>query len=824
MTQMGVLRVRIKSGISSIFLLCLWNLISGQIRYSIPEELEHGAFVGNIGKDLGLSTEELSSRKFRIISVASIQYLDVNRVNGMLFVNARIDREQLCGQSDNCVLLMEAVVENPVEQYRVEVKVLDLNDNSPTFPNRAIDLKIPESVMPGTRFPLERAHDLDGKNNSVRTYQLNANKYFTLDVQNTGKWKLPALVLENILDREKQSVYTLLLTAIDGGTPERSGTAHITINILDVNDNPPVFQKSFYSVSLRENVPPNSLVIRLNATDLDQGTNGEIVYSFSSNNEPKITEVFTINPFSGEIHTKGILDFEKSNVFLIHVEANDRGTQPLSEHCNVRVEITDVNDNAPEMTLNSISDSIREDAPTGTLIAFVSVTDRDSNQNGNIDCRVSPNLPFDLKSSFVNSYRLVTSALLDRESAFQYIITVTCKDRGSPPLFTNTTIIVDVSDVNDNAPQFTQRSYTVYVTENNAPESYIRSVTALDPDTDRNSRLSYTILDYQVQSVPVSSYVYINPNNGSIYSKRSFDYEQFKTFQFQVRAEDAGLPSLFSEVAVQVVVLDQNDNPPIILTPGTKRNTNFHVSRSADPGYLVTQIIASDADSGKNAQLSYHLKQASVPGLFTVLHSSGEVRSVRQLKDSDVTTQKLIIQVKDNGYPALSATTTLSLTVIEGPITYQPEFIESRPDFKGTQQLSLYIIITLGATSLILLVVIIALVVVTCPRGHSAASCSVCLFDNCCCTRKLEYQNANVNLQLTRDSHLLPGILEVRGNGSLSESYRYKIRSAPEPEEMFFTPFSPHISGITGMDGRYTLQYAKPQKTWSNEVSHVTKM
>ncbi|XP_069755111.1 protocadherin gamma-C5-like [Narcine bancroftii] len=819
MTQTCGSRVLGKSAISSILLLCVWNLVYGQIRYSIPEEVEIGTFVGKIREDLGLSVKELSSRKFRIVSIASKRYLDVNRLNGILFVSERIDREQLCGQSDNCVLLVEAVVEDPVEQYRVEVEILDVNDNSPIFPNREIRLEIPESVLPGARFPLERAHDLDGRNNSVGSYQLDANEHFTLDIQSSGKWKLPELILENIMDREKQSVYNLSFTVTDGGHPERSGTAHIVITILDANDNAPVFQKSLYNVNLSEDLPLNSLVIKLNVTDLDEGTNSEIVYSFSSNNEPSLTEIFMINPNSGEIRTKGSLDFEQSSVYQIHIEAKDRSQHPLSAHCNVRVEITDVNDNAPELSLNSISSRISEDVPIGTLIALFSVTDRDSNKNGQMDCSISPNVPFDLKSPFANSYRLVTSAILDREIADQHVIMLTCKDRGSPPLFSNRNIIVNVSDVNDNAPQFTRSSYRAYVAENNEPGSFVGSVTALDYDIDRNSQLVYTLLDNPIPPEPVSSYLYVNSTDGRIYSKISFDYEQIKALRFHVRVQDAGFPSLSSDAVIQVIVLDKNDNPPTILTPQPNRNPTLKVPRSAVAGYLVTKITASDADSGKNAQLSYHLKHSSASSLFVVSPTSGEVRSVRRIKDSDASTQRLVIRVKDHGYPALSATTTLTLTIVKEDTTDPPELSGLHHELNDEEQWSFYIIITLGTTSLLLLVIIIVLVVLICPMGEGTASASICPCANCC-TRELEYRNTNHNLHISRESYLLPSLLEVRGNGSLTDTCRYKIQSAPQPVEMFFTPFNSEMADVTVKDTRYALQYTtKAAKNWSNEVS-----
>ncbi|XP_069755110.1 protocadherin beta-15-like [Narcine bancroftii] len=822
MTNASIFRVLKRSALSSILLLCAWKLVFGQIRYSIPEELEHGAFVGKIGKDLGFSIEELSSRKFRLISEASKQYLDVNRLNGILFVNARINREQLCGQSDTCVLLMEAVAENPVEQYRIEIVILDINDNSPSFSNKEIRLEITESTMPGARFLLERAHDPDGVNNSIRTYQLTPNEHFTLDVLSRGNWISPELIVNNFLDREIQTKHLLLLTALDGGTPQRSGTIHISIIILDANDNPPVFDKSLYVVNVKENVPLNTLLIKLNATDMDEGQNAEIVYSFGSYNEPRINEIFMIDPTSGEINLKASLDFEEANVFDIDVQAKDGNLQPLFAHCSVRVQITDINDNAPDLAVNSIADTVPEDTPKGTLIALISVTDLDSNSNGLIDCSISHDLPFDLITSFQNSYRLVTNSILDRESIVQHNINIICNDRGIPPLSSSRRIVVNISDINDNMPRFTQPSFMAYVPENNDVDSSIGSVTALDLDIGRNSKLSYSILENHIQPVPALSLVYINSNDGSIYSKRSFDYEQLKSFQFHVRAQDAGLPSLSSDVPVQVIVLDQNDNPPAIIY--SKRNTNIRVPRSADPGYLVTKIVASDADSGKNAQLFYQLNHASVPGIFKISRSSGEVRSVRRLKDSDAITHRLIIQVKDNGSPALSVTTTLTLTVIKEDTPYQPDFSEPHQDLKDTQEFSLYLIISLAVTSLILLVIIIVLVVAICPTSSPAVSGGLCSFAHCCCTKDLEYQSSIAQQQHKPDLHIFPSVLQVHGNGSLSDTYRYKIRSAPESAAMFFTALSPQMGRSSGIETRYEPQDEPGTRNISSDmVSNVSK-
>uniref|UniRef100_UPI00398E8010 protocadherin-10-like n=1 Tax=Pristiophorus japonicus TaxID=55135 RepID=UPI00398E8010 len=818
--------------IPSIFLLCAWNLVSGHIRYSIPEELEHGAFVGSIAKDLGLTLEELSSRKFRIVSDSPKHYLDVNIKNGILFVSERIDREQLCAQSVNCVLELEVVIENPVEQYSVDVDIRDINDNSPNFPHSETCLQIAESATPGTRFLLENAQDPDVGTNSIRDYQLSPNQKFSLDVQHRGEWQLVHLVLENYLDREEESTYKLLLRAIDGGTPQQSGSTQITIALLDSNDNVPVFQQSLYTVVLMEDAPPDTIVIKLNATDLDYGSNSDIFYSFSSYNKAWVRERFRINSKSGQIIVKGILDFEEVDVYEINVEAKDSGSPPLIAHCTVRVNITDVNDNAPAITFNSVSSKISEDAQIGALIALISVTDRDSHENEQTYCQIYPNLPFELKSSIRNSYRLVTKELLDRESTAEYDISVMCSDRGSPPLSSNKTIVVHLTDINDNAPMFLRSSYTVYAMENKPPGSSIGSVTALDTDLQQNSQLSYDILERQIAGLPVTSYVSMNSEDGIIFSQRSFDYEQLKCFTIQIQARDAGFPSLSSNVTVNVIILDQNDNAPVIISTGSANQGRITVPRSADPGYLVIKVTASDADSGQNARISYELLQATDRSLFTVSHSSGEVRTTRRLKYYHVSVQRLVIQVNDNGHPALSATATVTVTISEQSAEINHDSVETRSDLQYSSHLAFYIILALGVISFILLIVIIALIIAICPTDRRSTYDPTCFATSCCCKSSLDAagrsHHSNVNLQIVPDSKLITNVLEVRGNGSLSDSYRYKVRSAPEPSEMdfmFLTSYNPATPGTIRKLTRISVseQCAKPTNVWRGVSSEVSQ-
>lgn len=788
---------------------CLLDAVWGQLRYSIPEELEHGAFVGNIAEDLGLEVDKLSARRFRIVSGAKRQFVEVNLENGVLFVNERIDREELCEQSLSCSFHLQVVIENPLELYRVEIEILDVNDNSPSFPWTEFNLDISESAAPGSRFPLESAQDLDVGSNSLRTYLLSVNDHFLLDIQTRSDGsKFAELVLQTPLDREQQSAHQMVLTAVDGGAPERSGTAQIDITVLDANDNAPVFDQSFYRVRLAENAPKGTVVIKLNASDLDEGANADITYSFSGHAPIKVRQLFSVDARTGEIKVKGVIDYEKARMHEIYVQAKDKGPSAVAVHCKVLVNVLDKNDNLPEVILTSVSTPVQEDAPPGTVIAVISVTDKDSGENGNVDCEIPHHVPFQLHSSFKNYYTLVTSDFLDRETVAEYNITLTARDMGSPPLFTRKTLLVQVSDVNDNAPRFKQPSYTVYLTENNAPGASICSVTALDPDSGQNAYLSYSIIDGDIQAMPVSTYVSINSDNGNIYALRSFDHEQLKNFQITVQAQDAGFPPLHQNVSVNIYILDQNDNAPVIVSPVAQNGSApaRAVPRSADAGHLVTKIRAVDADAGQNSRLLYQLLQATDPSLFSVALYTGEIRTIRQLEEKDPTRHRLVILVKDNGQPPLSATVSIILSVVDSLPDSPPDLGDLSQSLHHGSNLALYLIVSLSAISFTFLVAIIVLVAVRKlkgrPPGRESSFPSLSPRCCCCCSRTEThtttevFKKSNLNVRMSTSAEASVGSSSGAG-GAMPQVYCYKMCLTPESSKsdfMFLKPYSPVMS------------------------------
>ncbi|XP_051936103.1 protocadherin alpha-2-like isoform X15 [Hippocampus zosterae] len=701
-------------------LLCIFGSSASQLSYSITEEANKGFVVGNIAKDLNLNLHEMDTRGLRVVSSYSKEYFNVNLQSGNLFVKERIDREELCPNTAKCSLRIQAVLNSPMTAHRVDITILDMNDNSPAFIESVYALDIFESASPGERYFLPVAVDADFGSNSVRSYKLSNNEHFTLDVQSGGDHGVSAeLVLQKSLDREKQTLITLTLTAVDGGKPPKSGSLQIRVNVLDVNDNVPTFSKSLYKVRLSEDAAQGSLVIKLNSTDLDEGINSKIVYSLikRGNNDP--SSVFNLNAETGKITLKGSLDYEETPAYEVRIQAMDQGPVPRIGHAKLLIEIIDVNDNAPEITVTSLMTPVKENAELGTVVALVTVNDKDSGNNGVTSCKVVGSVPFKLKSNYKNDYSLVVDGALDRENTSIYNVSIIATDEGSPPLSTKRIIVVHVSDVNDNAPRFMEPVINVYIKENSPTGYSLCSVNANDPDLDTNAKISYTLLDNYSRTVSMSSFFSINSDSGDIVSLQSFDYEKLKTFQFKVQATDSGVPPLSSNVTVNVFILDENDNSPTVLAPYSEHGSvnSESIPYSAEAGYFVAKIRAVDADSGYNALLSYHLSEPKDNNnLFRIGTSTGEIRTKRRMSDNDLKSHPLVVSVCDHGEASLSATVSIDVVVLESTADIHTPFRHAPSKEESFSALHLYLLIAVVAVSLIFLLSLITLVAFKCHR------------------------------------------------------------------------------------------------------------
>ncbi|XP_055080793.1 protocadherin gamma-A3-like isoform X16 [Periophthalmus magnuspinnatus] len=694
--------------------------VDAQIRYSIPEEMRKGSLIGNVAQDLGLDIKRLRSGRARIVTGENVQYAELKTDKGTLVVNERIDREQLCGDVTPCSFTFEILLENPMELHPVTIEVLDVNDNAPSFESKQLDFEIGEAAMIGSRFDLEAARDADVGENGLQNYILSPNDNFALKQHvNPDGTKYSVMVLQNALDRETQPRLNFKLVAVDGGSPQRSGTVNINIIVLDANDNVPVFNQSIYKASVTENSPKGTHVVTVNATDIDMGANGKVTYSFSKSKSPK-GDYFKINQTTGAILVDKSMDFEKDNKFEFRVEAKDQGG--LTDTCEVEIHIIDVNDNAPIINVMSFTSPVSEDSPVGTTIGIINVKDLDSGENGQVRCAVEGSAPVELKSNVRNYYALVTNAPFDRESLSEFNITVIASDSGKPPLSVAKTFHLKVSDVNDNPPVFTRALYDATITENNSPSHYVLSVTAKDPDENQNARVSYILEECAIGGSPVSSFISVNSENGVISAARSFDYEQTKEFVCVIKAQDGGSPPLSSNVTVKILVQDQNDNAPQVLYPVQTGGSLVAemVPRSADVGYLVTKVVAVDVDSGQNAWLSYKLQKAADRALFEVGSQNGEIRTIRQVTDKDAVKQRLTVIVEDNGQPSRSATVIVNVAVADSFPEVLSEFTDFTHDKEYNDNLTFYLVLALAVVSFLFITCVVVIISVKIYRWRQS--------------------------------------------------------------------------------------------------------
>ncbi|XP_038244063.1 protocadherin-8-like [Dermochelys coriacea] len=668
-----------RAGLSSV-LLCL--LVAGclgeMIRYHTDEEDAPGTVFGVLWDDLQSSSGDRPLGSFRLMEQFSNSSLvRVREGDGQLSIGeAGIDRERLCGQSLQCVLAFD-VVSLWQGQYRlvhVELEVRDINDHAPRFPQAHIPLEVSESAAPGTRLPLEIALDPDVGSNSIQSFQLSRNSHFGIEAQTRADGgKSAELVLLQELDRETQAAYTLELVAQDGGSPARSGTATVSVRVLDANDNSPAFPQGSVTVELGEDAPRGSLLLELEAADADEGPNGEIVYGFGSQVPAEARQLFRLDPLSGRLTLEGPVDYERQRTYELDVQAQDRGASPLAATCKVLVRLADVNDNAPGISVSPLSGGpapagagvayVSEAAARDSFVALVSTSDRDSGPNGQVRCALYGHEHFALRRAYADSYVLVTAAPLDRERVAEYNLTLVAEDLGSPPFKTVRRYTVRVSDENDNAPLFSKPVYELALLENNPPGAYLATVLARDPDLGRNGKVLYRLLETQSPGGgPRSALIAVDPHSGAVHARQPLDREELPLAEVELEACDGGAPPRCRRARLRVRVVDQNDNAPLLTSPPLANGSaELLLPLSAPAGYLIARFAASDADQGANSELSYSLRGGAHP-LVALNRDTGELALRRRLRGgASEAAFSLVVAVHDRGRPSLSCAAAVRL-------------------------------------------------------------------------------------------------------------------------------------------------------------------
>ncbi|XP_077433760.1 protocadherin-18b isoform X2 [Vanacampus margaritifer] len=710
-----------------ILMAVLSSISCNTLKYQVYEEQRVGTVIARLKEDVAEVLSKLPSSvsfRFRAMQRRSTLFLSVREEDGEISIGSKIDREKLCEKNFNCSIEFD-VVTLPTEYlqlFHVAVEVLDINDNSPHFTRSIVPIEISESASVGTRIPLDGAMDADVGENSLHTYSLSPNNFFKIDIRTrTDGAKYAELVVMRELDREVQSSYQLQLTASDNGVPPKSGSTLLKISIADSNDNSPAFEEQAYVINLLENAPLGTLLIDLNATDPDEGTNGHILYSFSSHVSPKILDMFRVNPANGHITLIKKVDYESTSSYELDVQAQDLGPNSIPGLCKIVVKVVDVNDNKPEVNINLMTPGkeevayISEGAPVDTFIALVRIDDTDTGLNGEVVCRLHGHGHFRLQKTYEKNYMILTNSSLDREKRSEYSLTVIVEDRGSPSLSTIKHFTVQVLDENDNPPCFEKNHYDVFKSENNSPGAYLMTVVASDPDLGTNGQVTYAIIDSLVQGSSISTYVTIDPSNGAIYALRTFDHEEVSHVTFTIQARDGGNPSLLANTTVLLTVLDENDNPPIIYSPSLQNHTaELPVWKYASPGQLITALKITDRDAGANGEVSCSIVGGNEDGLFLMDARQCELRINASLEQAPRDVMEIRLEVQDRGTNRLTTGALLKLTLLENLDILPPLYPTGSSH--TSHDLSLIIIISLGAVCALLLIVMVMFATTRCTR------------------------------------------------------------------------------------------------------------
>ncbi|XP_041357970.1 protocadherin-9-like isoform X2 [Gigantopelta aegis] len=652
--------------------LCL--IEANRLAYQIKEEERAGLRVGNVAIDSllqgNLSATESKNMKYVFFSQGNpfSHLFLIDEKDSTITTAQKIDRESVCHSRLECVLNLDIAIykkdlmRNVYDLFQLmqaKVTLIDINDNPPAFPQSTVSLSVPESVPLNHMLLASGAVDSDTEPFSIQTYKISPQTgMFGLKEQRNldGSSDL-AIVVKHSLDRETKDFFQVVVTAIDGGNPPKSGSVLINITVTDVNDNEPAFLKSVYNVSIYENRPINSTILQVSAVDQDLDQNGEVSFQFSSRLVPK---AFGIDPKTGNIYAKGEIDYESNEQFQLIVKAHDHGTPELSSFATVIINVLDENDNAPQININLSPEGtdISEGVEIGKFIAHVSVSDADTGLNGAIMCEMSDS-HFALQQFYnnvFNIFKITLNKSLDHERFPTHNVTVKCRDNGKIPKWNSTSFTVTVLDENDNSPEFSRAMFTGSIQENNDIGEEILQVVANDWDSLENGRVSYSLAS------DAGSMFVINPGSGVIKAKSPFDREKTSQYNFHVIATDHGVPAKTSTAEVVVSILDQNDQPPFF----TKPVFLFYVLENQPSGTPVGNLTFTDADLGKASKNVFSfLPNTDAEYYFSLDPRTGQIKTQREFDRELQSKFNFSVHVQDPFVPNFYDTSKVSVQILD---------------------------------------------------------------------------------------------------------------------------------------------------------------
>ena len=443
--------------------------------------------------------------------------------------------------------------------------------------------------------------------------------------------------------------------AYDGGTPPLSGTQLIEVSVADVNDNSPVFKQSTYEIEVAEDMAVNSTLVRVQAEDADIGASGKVRYIFAHRTFLLHMEQFNLNPSTGELVLKKSLDYEgQYRLYNLDVFAQDSGTDSMPSPCKVIIHVTDVNDNAPTISITGAMGptetgivTVDEHADEGSFVAHISVSDADSGQNGQTTCGVQ-SVDFRLEKMLDKEYKLVTWSNIDREVRDRYELFVTCHDHGTPRQTSSAKIIVAVVDDNDHAPVFTSDLVAITIKENNRPGDFLTRLTATDRDSEANGELRYefamepNLSGGSIVSNDDYSSFSIDSRTGVITANIALNREEKEQYTLRVQARDQSAKPRYAMALVTVTVVDEDDSSPQF----TMKRYDFEMYENDEPVKIVGEVIAFDADLPPYNTFTYHIdEQQPDGGVFKIDPDNGKITTTKSLNREEK--DKYEFQVRD---------------------------------------------------------------------------------------------------------------------------------------------------------------------------------
>lgn len=666
-----------------IMVLLLDIVKSQDISYHILEEKPNSTEIGNVATDSNLfsviAESDFSSLQFSLLDTNS-QYFRIDNKTGILYTNEVLDRETICEYLETCLKEIEVVAKSKLGSFfrtlKINIFIDDINDHSPQFQEQSVTLEISEAVLVGTSYQIEGATDEDtSQNYSLQYYELESNDMpvnedYPFSIQYVkhldGRSKI-RLSVRLPLNREVRDKYSMVIVAKDGDNPPRTGRLPITVTVLDVNNNPPVFPQDSYAVAVNESLGIGFRIITVTATDKDANENAQIKYRLSPHQSPDIFQTFNINENSGAITLKKKLVYSPGKVYKIIVEAYDNPLegQSLTDQTFVIVTVQNSGNNPPEIIINLLPQEnnaaiVSEYANIGAVVAYVTVVDHDVGQQGETACIVqSGSFALERHDNYINKYKVVTADLLDYETSQQENVTIICQDGGSPALQSKAWFVVEVKDENDEHPLFEEDFYQVTIPENIRVNEIILSVSATDNDQGVNSQFHFVVSEpyqndfkFDDPSKPDSKMGYLRVN-------KELDRETKPRYVFEIYVVDHGKIAKTGTATVSIHLDDVNDKKPEF----TQSPFNFTILENLDPGSPVGRVTALDNDTGISAQISFRIDPTYEGKVPFIVAANGSI-TTNEILDREIKDRyEFKVIAVDKGVPPLHDSVNVIVSV-----------------------------------------------------------------------------------------------------------------------------------------------------------------